>query len=313
MSTTTTQTTPQVNGETSYSPKFLPKLTSIPVVDSVKKQIFLHVPQAENVSKYVGHQLSTAFSYTKDTPIQPILIKLDTLAADGVDKLEKEVPIVNTPTDEVLKNTKVDTLLGVVAHYYAIATGFIAGFFDSTKAVADPYINILLDRFEGFLDIKEPEKDQKARILRIRSLIVEKVDAQVTPLLNKTKETYTSLYSSYIVPLAKYPLEQFSATKDKAEEAYSPLLNEAKSRYAKAESSAKDAWNETKPDISGPNSAIPAAKAALFVAIAFAYKLVYPEEKKPVSKTEEQTNGLVSGVELNNSGSAKKRTNGPTS
>ena len=313
MSTTTTETTPQVNGATPYSPKFLPKLNSIPVVDSVKKHIFLHVPQAENVSKYVGHQLSIAFSYTKDTPIQPILIKLDTLAADGVDKLEREVPIVNAPTDEVLKKTKIDSLLSFIVHYYAITTGFIAGWFDSTKSVVDPYINIILDRFDGFLGVSEPEKDQYARIIRIRDVVVAKVDPQVTLLLNKTKEVYRSIYGTYILPLSKYPLEQFNASKGKAEEISSPYLTEAKSRYAKAESSAKEIWSETKPDISGPNSAVPTVKAVVYTLITFGYKLIYPEGEKHVSKTEEQTNGLVSGVELNSGAAAQKRANGPTS
>ena len=204
MSATTTETVPQVNGETTYSPKFLPKVTSIPVVNSLKKQLFTHVPQAEAFSKHVGDHLSAAFTYTNDTPIQPMLIKLATLAAEGVARLEKEIPIVTTPTDEVLKKTKIDSFIGFFTHHYVTSVDFILNLFNAYKGVFDPVANHMLNKFEWFLGIN-PSKDenQKARVALIRRVIVEKVDSQVTPILIKTKETVTSIYSNTIVPLAR--------------------------------------------------------------------------------------------------------------
>src|SRR5947207_300492 len=258
MSATTTETVPQVNGETTYSPKFLPKVTSIPVVNSLKKQLFTHVPQAEAFSKHVGDHLSAAFTYTNDTPIQPMLIKLDTLAAEGVARLEKEVPIVTTPTDEVLKKTKIDSFIGFFTHHYVTSVDFILNLFNAYKGIFDPVVNQVLNKFEWFLDIKaSKEESQKARLTHIRKLVVEKFDSQVTPILNKTIETVSSIYSNRIVPLAQYPLKQFNAQKDKATENYSPVVSELSSRYTKAESAAKDAWVKTKPDVSGPNAVIP--------------------------------------------------------
>lgn len=310
MSATKTETT-QVNGEPSYSSKFLPKVTSIPVVNSLKKQLFAHVPQAEVLTKHVGHHLSNAWSYTNNTPIQPMLIKLDTLAAEGVARLEKEVPMVNTPTDEVLKKTKIDSFIDFFTHYYTASVDFIVNLFDAYKGVFDPVVYPILNNFEAFLGIKASKQESKsARVTRIRGVIAEKVDSQVTPILNKTQETITSIYSSTIAPLAQYPLKQYKIQKDKAAETYSPVVSELTSRYTKAESAAKDAWIKTKPDISGPNAVIPSLKSGIFAAITFGYNLVYPETKKPSPKgVEEETNGLVSGVELNNGG-ANKRPNG---
>ena len=151
---------------------------------------------------------------------------------------------------------------------------------------------------------------QKARVTQIREAIVEKVDSQVTPILNKTKETVTSIYSNKITPLSQYPLKQFNAQKDKAAETYSPVVSELTSRYTKAESAAKDAWVKTKPDMSGPDAVIPSLKSGIFVIITFGYNLVYPGSKKPSPKgVEEQINGLASGIELKD-GEAKQRPNG---
>ena len=312
MTSTATETKPQVNGDTTYSSKFLPKVTSIPVINSLKKQLFIHVPQAETLSKYVGDQLSTAFTYTDNTPLQPMLIKLDTLAAEGVAKLQKEVPIVTTPTDEVLKKTKLDHFIDMFTHYYAASVDFVYSIFNAYKGVFDPVINPFLDRFEALLDIKaSKEQSQGARLDKIRQVIVEKVDSKVTPILTQTKETVTSIYSNRLAPLAQYPVDLFTAQKEKATEAASPYVSELTSRYTKAESAAKNAWTKTKPDISGPNSVVPTVKSGIFTVVTFGYNMVYPESKGQPSPTgvEDQTNGLVSGVELSD-GHAKKRVNG---
>ena len=314
MTATATETTPQVNGDMAYSSKFLPKVTSIPVVNSLKKHVFLHVPYAESVSKYVGDQLGTAFTYTDNTPIQPMLIKLDTLAADGVAKLQKEVPIVTAPTDEVLKKTKIDRFVDLMTRYYVASVHFVHNLYDAYKSVFDPVINPFLDRFEAFLDIKSSkDQSQGARFGKIREVIVQKVDSKVTPILTQTKETVSSIYSDRLAPFAQYPVDLFSAQKEKSYEAASPYVSELTSRYTKAESAAKDAWTKTKPDISGPNSIIPTVKSGIFTVITFGYNLVYPEsQKQPYPKgVEDQINGLVSGVELSD-GHAKKRVNGST-
>jgi hypothetical protein len=313
MTAPTTKTTPQVNGDTTYSSKFLPKVTSIPVVNSLKKQLFTTVPQAESLTKFIGDGLSTAFSYTNDTPIQPILIKLDTLAASGVAKLEKEVPMVNTPTDEVLKKTKLDRFIGFFTHYYTVSFDFVFNVFDAYKGAFDKGFNSFLDRFESFFGIKGEGKPDSpsARVSHIRGALIEKVDSRITPLANQLKETTGSIYSNQIVPLSQYPLKQLGVVKEKASEI--PIVSEIISRVTKAESAAESAWVETKPDISGPNAVIPTLKSGLFVVITFGYNLIYPEEKKPSPKgVQDQTNGLVSGVELHD-GEAKKRPNGTAS
>jgi hypothetical protein len=312
MSTTATETTPQVNGD--YSPKFLPKVTSIPVVNSLKNHIFTHVPQAEALTKHVGHHLSNVWTYTNDTPIQPMLIKLDTLAANGVARLEKEVPLVTTPTDEVLRKTKIDSFLDFFTHYYTASVDFIFNLFDAYKGVFDSAFNHILNKFEVFLGLEPKKQESKsARVTRIRGVVVEKVDSWVTPILNKTKETVTSIYSDGIAPLTQYSLKQFNAQKDRAAETYSPVVSEFTSRYNNAESAAKDVWIKTKPDIAGPNAVIPSVKSGIFTVITFAYNLMYPESKNPAPKgVEEEANGLVSGIELKN-GEAKKRPNGPAS
>lgn len=312
MTSTATETKPHVNGDATYSSKFLPKVTSIPVVNSLKKQLFMHVPQAEAISKYVGDQLSTAFTYTDNTPIQPMLIKLDTLAADGVAKLQKEVPIVSAPTEEVLKKTKLHQMMDMFTHYYAASVDFIYNIFNAYESVFDPIIDPFLDRFETLLDIKvSKEQSPRARFATIRQVVVEKVDSKVTPILKQTKETVTSIYSDRLVPLAQYPIDLFTTQKEKATEAAAPYVSEMTSRYTKAESAAKDAWTKTKPDVSGPNSFVPTVKSGIFTVITFGYNLVYPESKEQPSPkgVEDQTNGLVSGVELSD-GHAKKRGNG---
>ena len=310
MTTTTTHTSAQVNGEATYSYKFIPKVTAIPVVNSLTKHILAHVPQAEAASKYFGDHLNTAFNYTKDTPIQPILIKLDTLAANGVAKLEREVPIVNTPTEEVIKKTQIDKLLGFFTHYYAISVDFIFNFLGAYKGVLDPTINIFLGRFEGFLGIStSPEDTQAARIQRIRKVIVEKVDLRVTPFLSNAKESYSSVYAK-AQPLIEYPLNQTRVQKAKAMEIVRPYVSTFNARYAKAETAAKEAWTETKPNLTSTASIIPAFKSIAFVVISFAHHLLHPEKPSAkAKKIEEQTNGLVSGVELRD-GEAKKRPNG---
>jgi hypothetical protein len=310
MSTTTTETA-QINGDTSYSPKFLPKVTSIPVVNSLKNQLFAHVPQAESLSKHVGEHLSAVFTYTNDTPIQPMLIRLDALAADGVARLEKEVPIVTTPTEEVLRKTKIDRFICFFTHHYVTTVDFIFNLFNAYKGVFDPVVDGVLNNLEVFLGIQNSkDESQKERVAHIRGVIIEKVDSHVTPILNKTRETVASIYSNKITPLAQYRLEQFNTRKDKAAETYSPVVSELASRYTKAESAAKDAWVKTKPDISGPNAVIPSLKSGIFVVITFGYNLVFPESNKSSPQgVEEQTNGLVSGIELKD-GDAKKRPNG---
>jgi hypothetical protein len=316
---TATETKPQTNGDASkYESKFLPKVSAIPVVDSIKKQIYTTVPQAESLTRYVGDGLDTAFTYTKGTPIQGLIIKLDTLAASGMDKLEKEVPAVKTPTDEVLRKAKADRALDFFTRYYTAAFDFVYNMFGAYKGALDPYISSFLDRLEGFMGM-QPAKGETGtqRVKHIGGFAVEKVDSRVTPIFNKTKETASSLYTDKVVPLAQYPIKQFNGQKDKATEKYSPLINNFKSRVSKAESAAMDAWTETKPDISGPNAVVPTIKSGIYSAITFGYNLVYPEQKKPSADgidegVQEQTNGLVSGVDLGD-GDAKKRSNGNTS
>ena len=309
--TATETTTPHVNGDSSaYESKFLPKVTSIPVISSLKKQVFSTVPQAEVLTKYVGGRLSTAFTYTNDTPIQGLLIKLDTLAASGVEKLEKEVPAVNTPTDQVLKKTKLDIFLGFFTYYYTASVDFTFNLFNAYKSAADPVIHSVLDRIEILLGLKPAQQTNDTdRIKRIRGSVYEKVDSRVTPIYNKSKDTVTSVYNDTFVPLTQYPAKQFNVQKDKANEKYSPLVSELTNRYTKAESAAKDAWLQTKPDISGPNSVVPTLKSGLYTLITFGYNVIYPEAKKPDPKgVESQTNGLVSGVDMND-GEATKRPN----
>jgi len=320
MTTTTTQTSSHVNGDTTYSYKFIPKVTSIPVVNSLTKQIFTHVPQAEAASKYVGNHLNTAFNYTKDTPIQPMLIKLDTLAANGVAKLEKEVPIVNTPTEEVIKKTRIDKALEWFTHYYAVTADFLLNSLSAYKGAFNPTINTFLARFEDFLGISaSPEDTQASRAQRIRKVGGEKVVVNVrpildkaTPFVDKAKESYSSVYTR-AQPFVEYPLKQIHIQKSKATEAVRPYASLFKARFSKANSAAKEAWTETKPDRTAPTSIIPPLKSTLFVVLSFGYNFVYldkPSEKPAPNKLEEQTNGLVSGVELKE-GEAKKRPNGP--
>lgn len=315
MTVTATETEPQVNGDHSaYESKFLPKVTSIPVISSAKKHLYAAIPQTEVLTNYVGSCLGTAFTYTNDTPIQGILIKLDTLAASGVEKLEKEVPAVNMPTDQVLKKTKVDKFLDILTHYYVASVQFTFNLLNAYKSAADPVIHSVLNRIETFLGLKPAEQtNDTERIKRIRGSVYEKVDSRVTPIYNKSRDTVTSVYNDKFVPLTQYPTKQFHVQKDKANEKYSPLVSELTNRYTKAESAAKDAWLQTKPDISGPNSVVPTLKSGIFTAITFGYNIVYPEQKKPDPKgVESQTNGLVSGVELTD-GEAKKRSNGSAS
>jgi len=318
MTSTTTETTPQVNGDSTYSSKFIPKVTSIPVVTSLKKQFYIYVPQADVISKYVQGGLTTAFGYTHDTPIEPMLIKLDGIAASGFEKFQKEVPIVNASTDEVLEKTKVTKATNVFLELYTGAVNMVSSVFDAYKGVLDPVLKPALDRVEGFLGTK-PAKDesQTGRIKRIGGVVVEKVDARVGPYISKGKETVTSIYTGTVIPVVQAPMKQFNVQKDKATETLSPYYSEATSRFTGAESAAKDAWTKTKPDISGPNSVVPTLKSGLFVVITFGYSFVYPQEKKPspqgVEKgVEDQTNGLVSGVDLGD-GDAKKRPNGRAS
>jgi len=315
MTVTATETKPQLNGDhTAYESKFIPKVTSIPVISSFKKHLFSAIPQTEVVSNYLSAGLATAFSYTNDTPIQGMLIKLDTLAASGVERLEKEVPAVNTPTDQVLKKTKLDKFLGLFTHYYIVSVDFTVNILNAYKSAADPVIHSVLGRIETFLGLKPAEESNDTeRIKRIRGSVYEKVDSRVTPIYNKSMGTVTSVYNDKVVPLTQYPAKQFNVQKDKANEKYSPLVSELTDRYTKAESAAKDAWLQTKPDISGPNSVVPTLKSGIFTIITFGYNIVYPEQKKPDPKgVESQTNGLVSGVELSD-GEAKKRSNGTTS
>jgi hypothetical protein len=318
MTVTATETT-QVNGDTtSYSSKFLPKVSSIPVITSLKKQLFVHVPQAEAVAKYVHSGLGTAFSYTQHTPIEPMLIKLDTLAASGFDKFEKEVPIVNASTNEVLEKTKVNKAANTVVQLYVGALDFVFSIFDAYKGIFDPVLKPMLDHVETFLGTKTPKNESQAgRIKRLSSVVVEKVDSRVTPVINKTKETVSSVYTDTVLPIAQTPMNQFNVQKDKAIELLFPIVSEAISRFNGAESAAKDAWTKTKPDISGPNSFIPTLKSGLFAAYTFGYSMIYPASKKPSpndvdKRVEGQTNGLVSGVELTD-GVAHKRQNGATS
>jgi hypothetical protein len=316
---TATETKPQTNGDASkYESKFLPKVSAIPVVDSIKKQIYTTVPQAESLTKYVGDGLDTAFTYTKGTPIQGLIIKLDTLAASGMDKLEKEVPAVKTSTDEVLKKAKADRVLDFYTHYYTAALDFVSNIFGAYKGALEPYISSFLDRIEGFIGMK-PVKGETStqRIKHIGGFAVEQVDSRVTPLFTKIKQTASSIYTDKVIPLAQYPMKQFNGQKDKATEKYSPLINNLTSRVSKAESAAMGAWAETKPDISGPNAVVPTIKSGIYSAVTFGYKLVYPEQKKPsvdgIDKgIQEQTNGLVSGVDLGD-GDAKNRFNGQAS
>ena len=314
MSATTTQTA-EVNGEPTYESKFLPKVNAIPVVYSLKKHIFTHVPQAENLSKHVGRHLGTVFTYTKDTPVQPMLIKLDTLAANGVAKLEKEVPLVASPTEEVLKKTKIDKVLEFVTKYYVMTVNYVLNIFKAYKGVFDPIVNNVLSFTEQILGVQPaPEESQSTRFVKLKETFVVKVKEKVTLLTNQVKETATSIYNK-VLHIAQSPLKFINTEKDKAAETYSPLVSEVKARFTKAESAAKRAWLENKPDISGPNAFVPFVKAGIFATIVFGYNIVDPGAKKSGPKkrgVEEQTNGLVSGVELSD-GDARKRPNGAAS
>lgn len=315
MSATATQTA-QVNGEPSYEPKFLPKVNSIPVVNSLKKHIFTHVPQAANLTKQIGQQLGAVFDYTKDTPVHPMLIKLDTLAANGVAKLEKEVPLVASPTDEVLKKTKIDRVLELISHYYVLAANYALGVFRASTGFFAPFIDSVLTYAERFIGVKsEPEESQNDRFIKLKQAFVAKIDEKVTPLLNQVKQTASSIYNQ-ILPVIQSPFKFFTAEKDKAADTYAPVISEIQTRFTKAEAASKTAWLENKLGISGPNAIVPFIKSSIFTVIVFGYNLVYPESKKsePVKKggVEEQTNGLVSGVELTD-GDAKRRPNGSAS
>jgi hypothetical protein len=316
---TATQTHVQINGDKpTYEAKFLPKVNAIPVVQSFKKQVYTHVPHAENITKYVGDHLSTAFKYTDDTPIQGALKKLDSLAADGVERLEKQVPMVNAQPQEILKKTQVDKLLGFITHYYTVLVSFVFSLFNTYQNLFDPILLPALDRIEIFLDTTSTGPESKGeRIKRIYAVAVEKVDNQVTPVINRTKETISAIYTSKVLPVAQFPLGLFTTQKDKAAESVSPYVHGVNSRITKAESAAKDAWIQTRPDISGPNSVIPTLKSGVFAALTFGYKVVYPEKPKEeaedkAAKTQEQSNGLVSGVDLSDGG-IHKRPNGVAS
>lgn len=311
MTVSQTQTAPQTNGDETYSPKFLPTVMSIPIVNSLKKQLFIHVPQAEAVTKFVGDHLTAAFNYTNDTPIQHVLIKLDTLAANGVTKLEKEVPIVNTPTDEVIKKTKVDALISFLTHWYVLSISFVSNIFAPYKDAFDKTFDSLLDRVETFIGLKDTKPSTfSERVNRIGGVLIDKADSRVTPILNQMKEAKTSIYNK-VARLFHYPLKEFETQKDKASEI--PIVQEITSRVSKAETAAKKTWTETKPDVAGSNSFIPTVKSGIFTVIAFAYTLVSPEEGKSAPKgLEEQINGLASGVEFPD-GNPKKRLNGPAS
>lgn len=312
MSATATETKPQVNGDETYSSKFLPKVTSIPVINSLQRQFFMHVPYAEAIAKHLTEHLTKVFTYTNNTPIRPVLIKLDILAANGVSKLEKEVPFVTTPTEEVLKKTRVDSFIDTFTHYYVTSIDFLLSVFNAYQGVFDPLVKPILDRTERFLNLT-PAKDQTkmSRFVHIRGVLVEKLDSRVTPVLNKTKEVGTSIYSNKVLPIVQYPLTQFNTRKAKLSETYSPYVSELKSRYTKAESAAKDVWAQTKPKPSGPNGVIPTIKSGIFVTIAFGYNMVNPESdtKTFPKRFEDQINGLFSGIEIVD-GEIKKRPNG---
>jgi hypothetical protein len=311
MSATATRTA-HINGAPSYEPKFLPKVNSIPVVNSLKRQLFTHVPQAESLSKQVGQQLSAVFTYTNDTPIRPMLIKLDTLAANGVAKLEKEVPIVASPTDQVLKTTKIDQLLEFVAHYYVMSINYVLGIFNTYKGFFEPVVKQFLSYGEEFVGVKSsPGESLSARFTKLKEAIVAKIETHVTPLITQAKETAASIYNKALL-VAQPRLKSFNAEKDKAIDTLNPLVSELKTRFTKAESAAKDAWLENKRNISDPNAFVPFIKLTIFTGLVFGYNLVYPDTKKTSDKkdgVEEQTNGLVSGVELTD-GIAKNRPNG---
>jgi len=314
MSATATQTA-QVNGEPSYESKFLPKVNAIPVVNSLREHIFTHVPQAENLSKHVGRHLGTVFTYTKDTPVQPMLIKLDTLAANGVAKLEKEVPLVASPTEEVLKKTKIDKVLEFVTKYYVMYVNYVLSIFKTYEGVLDRTVTNVLSFAEQILGIQPtPEESQSSRFTKIKETFVAKVDEKVTSLITQVNEVATSVYNQ-IFRVLQSPLKFFNAEKDKAAETYSPVASEVKARFSKAESATKRAWLENKPDISGPNAFVPFIKAVIFTTIVFGYNILYPESKKSEPKkggVEDQTNGLVSGIERSD-GDATKRPNGSAS
>jgi len=314
MSATATETTPQVNGDTTYSSKFLPKVTSIPVVTSLKKQFYTYVPQAEVITNYVYGGVSTAFNYTHNTPVEPVLIKLDTLAASGFEKFQKEVPIVNAPTDEVLKKTKVSKATDILVQLYSGALDMMFNVFHTAISFVDPILNPVLDRVEAVVGTK-PQKNESptGRIKRISGALYGKADAVATPYISKSKE----IYANNVLPVAQMPMKQFNVQKDKATETVSPYVSEAKSRYSGAESAAKDAWTKTKPDNSGPIQVIPTVKSGIFTGITFGYTLLYPEDKKPSPEgiekgVKDQTNGLVSGVDLAD-GETRKRPNGVAS
>jgi len=311
MTRTTTETTPQVNGDPAYSSKFLPKVTSIPVITSLRKHLFIHVPQAEVLTTYVHGGLSAAFSYTHDTPIEPVLIKLDTLAASGFDKIEKEVPIVNASTNEVLEKTKISKAASAFVQLYTGTSDFVANIFDAYKGVLDPVVNPVLGRVEVFIGSKPAKNEsQFGRIKLIGGVLIAKVDARVTPVILKTKETVTSIYTDKLFPIAQIPIKQYHAQKEHVAHFLGPIYCVARSRITGAESAAKDAWTKTKPNLSGPSSIVPALKSGIFVVITFGYTLLYPQSNKSSPKgAGDQTNGLVSGVEVAD-GEVRKRQNG---
>ena len=301
MSAVATETVPKVNGDTTYSSKFLPKITAIPLINSLMKQ-FSRIPQAEALSKIeaLGQPLFE---------IQPMLIKLDTLAANGMAKLERDVPIVTTPTNEVLKKAKIDSFIGVFGHYYVASVDFVNNFFNAYKGFFDPAVNTILKYLESSLNVEvSKEETQKARVTRIRLVIIEKVDSKVTPILNKTNEKISSIFSKTTL-VTQYSLNHFNDHKDRVVETCSPLVSELTSRYRHAESAAKTAWVKTKPDFYGPSTVIPSVKSGIHTVMTFGYHLAYPGSKEASpNAVDEQTNGLASGVELKD-GETKKRFN----
>jgi len=305
----------QTNGDSKTynleSSKFLPKVSSIPVISSFKKQLFLHVPQAELLSKYVYNGVNTVFTYTHDTPIEPMLIKLDTLAANGVSKLEKEVPIVAAPTDEVLKKTYLSEAFNFVTYWYTSTLSYFTNMFDAYQPVLDSFLKPFLDKAEGFLGTQAPKDEpQIARLKRLFGTVTERIDTKVSPIISSVKTRATSYYNDKVLPTAQLPLKQYNMAKEKAMTTASAYTSFVNDRFSKAELSAKDAWTKTKPDISGPNSVVPALKSGLFSGLTFVYALRYGTVTKPNKPSvDDQTNGLVSGVELND-GIATKRPNG---
>jgi hypothetical protein len=159
-----------------YEPKFLNKVISIPVISSLKKQLFIYIPHMETLALHVGDKFNMAFNCTEHTHLQEALIRLDALAASGIEVLEKQVPIVSTPTEEVLRNTNVDHFLTFLTIYYTIAIDFMHKLMESYKGFFDPIP--VLDRVESFLGTtpadKQPETTYE-RTTRIRSILIERV------------------------------------------------------------------------------------------------------------------------------------------